>query len=113
MAIASAKAAPSNIGTNNLSEASGLRPIASMAFDTIFPIERAGKIPPIAMVTPFTINLRDSASIDLCVFRSTGFWGLGLTSPLNRLGMSLARDLGEIEPHLIPNERPVFQHYNH
>ena len=61
MAIASAKAAPSNIGTNNLPADSGLRPIASMAFETNIPMAKAGAKPPTAMVMPLA-----KAKIDAC-----------------------------------------------
>ncbi len=63
MATASAKAIPSNIGTNNFPAASGLRPIASMAFEPISPMLIAGAIPPIAIVKPFVKIASVSASI--------------------------------------------------
>jgi hypothetical protein len=54
MAIASAKAIPSNIGTNSLSADSGLRPMDSMALpEPILPTAKAGNIPPMAIVKSF------------------------------------------------------------
>ena len=46
MAIASANAEAISIGTNTFPEASGLRPIASIAFEPIIPIAIAGAIDP-------------------------------------------------------------------
>lgn len=61
MAIASAKAAPKSMGTNSLLVDSGLRPMDSMALETIMPTAYAGEIPPIAMVAPLTIRVIDSS----------------------------------------------------
>ena len=52
MAIASAKAAPKSIGTKIGPDASGFRPIDSIALLTILPMAKAGRTPPRAMVKP-------------------------------------------------------------
>ena len=49
MAIASANAAAKSIGTKILPAASGLRPIASIAFEPIQPMLNAGTITPMAI----------------------------------------------------------------
>ena len=75
MAIASANAAPINIGTKSFPVDSGFRPIDSMAFATMLPIASAGAKPPMAIVAPLTIILMDSASIvfRISVDREVGF----------------------------------------
>lgn len=56
MAIASAKAIPSNIGTKSLSTLSGLRPMDSIALDPILPIASAGAMPPTAIASALANN---------------------------------------------------------
>lgn len=51
--MASANAAVSNIGTNNFEVASGLRPIASIAFAPIMPIASPGPSDPSPMAIAF------------------------------------------------------------
>jgi len=68
MAIASAKAEAISIGTKILPEASGLRPIASIALEPIFPIAIAGAIEPTAIANAFANTEYDATSISIYFF---------------------------------------------
>ena len=58
--MASANAIPINIAGKILAEASGFRPIASMALKPMRPTPSAGNIPPMAITAPFakTISVK-------------------------------------------------------
>lgn len=63
MATASAKAIANIIDDCILDAASGLRPMASMAFEPIKPIAIAGPKVPIAITAAIAMNLKTSFSI--------------------------------------------------
>lgn len=65
MAMASAKAKAKIMAVCTFGAASGLRPIASAAFEAILPIDIAGAIVPTAITIAMANNFIDSSGITL------------------------------------------------